>query len=70
MKKHNIKIVQKGSNRDQGVGYLDDGTMVVVAGAGRKLNKKVEITVTRMLQTEAGKMMFAKLSDKNNSYKK
>ena len=60
-----IKIVQKGSNRDQGVGYLEDGTMVVVAGAGRMLGKKVKVSVTRMLQTEAGKMIFSSLSSKN-----
>lgn len=58
--KHTIKIVQKGSNKDQGVGYLEDGTMVVVNDAGRMINKTVEVSVTRMLQTEAGKMMFAK----------
>ncbi len=59
--KHLVKIVQKGSNKDQGVGYLDDGTMVVVSGAGKMIGKKAEVNVTRMLQTEAGKMMFAKL---------
>lgn len=59
--KHSIKIVQKGSSRDQGVGYLEDGTMVVVAGAGHMIGKSVDVAVTRMLQTEAGKMMFAKL---------
>lgn len=59
--KHTIKIVQKGSNRDQGVGYLEDGTMVVVSGAGKMINKIVDVSVTRMLQTEAGKMMFAKI---------
>ncbi len=57
--RHIIKILQKGSNRDQGVGYLDDGTMVVVGGAGNSIGKKIEVNVTRMLQTEAGKMIFA-----------
>lgn len=65
--KHTIKIVQKGSNKDQGVGYLDDGTMVVVSGAGRMIGKKADINVTRMLQTEAGKMMFAKLVQTSNT---
>jgi len=64
--KHVVKIVQKGSNKDQGVGYLEDGTMVVVAGAGNAIGKKLEITVTRMLQTEAGKMMFAKKASTHN----
>ena len=58
--KHSVKIVQKGSSKDQGVGYLEDGTMVVVSGAGNMIGKQVDVSVTRMLQTEAGKMMFAK----------
>ncbi len=57
---HTVKIVQKGSNKDQGVGYLEDGTMVVVSGAGNMIGKSVDVAVTRMLQTEAGKMMFAR----------
>ncbi len=57
--KQRVKIVQKGSSKDQGVGYLDDGTMVVVSGAGRLIGKTIDVSVTRMLQTEAGKMMFA-----------
>lgn len=61
--KHAVKIVQKGSNKNQGVGYLEDGTMVVVNDAGRMINKTVDVTVTRMLQTEAGKMMFARRID-------
>lgn len=61
--KHAVKIVQKGSSKDQGVGYLDDGTMVVVAGAGHMIGSHADVSVTRMLQTEAGKMMFAKMSD-------
>lgn len=62
--KHIIKIVQKGSSKDQGVGYLEDGTMVVVAGAGNAIGKKMEVSVTRMLQTEAGKMIFARKTTK------
>lgn len=59
-----IKIVQKGSGRDQGVGYLDDGTMVVVEGGARRIGKKVDIEVTRMHQTVAGKMIFADIKQK------
>ncbi len=55
-----VKIVQPGSNRDQGVGYLDDGTMVVVDGALKDIGTAVEATVTRTHQTVAGKMIFAK----------
>lgn len=67
---HTIKIIQKGSNRDQGVGYLDDGTMVVVSGAGRYIGKNADIIVTRMLQTDAGKMMFAKMVSSGNTNKR
>lgn len=54
-----IKIVQKGSNHDQGVGYLDDGTMIVVDGAAKHVGNVVEVTTDRMHQTVAGKMVFA-----------
>jgi len=58
-----IKIIQKGSNRDQGVGYLDDGTMIVVDNAARHINKVMPVTVTRMHQTVAGKMVFGQISE-------
>lgn len=57
-----IKIVQKGAERDQGVGYLEDGTMVVVDHAIKRLHQQVEVTITRTLQTAAGKMCFADLA--------
>lgn len=56
-----VKIIQKGESAGQGVGYLDDGTMVVVDGAGRFKNKLVHAKVERMIQTKAGKMIFAVL---------
>lgn len=56
-----VKILQKGSNQGQGVGYLDDGTMVVVDNASKRIGKVVEVRVTRVLQTAAGKMIFANL---------
>lgn len=59
-----VKILQKGSNPKQGVGYLDDGTMVVVDDGMRHINKYVEVEVTRIHQTMAGKMIFANLMDK------
>jgi uncharacterized protein YacL len=58
-----IKIIQKGSNRDQGVGYLEDGTMIVVDGAARYINKTMPVTVTRMHQTVAGKMVFGQIRE-------
>jgi rRNA-processing protein FCF1 len=60
-----IKIVQKGSNPNQGVGYLDDGTMIVVEGAARYAGKIVDVTVTRMHQTVAGKMVFGQIANQN-----
>lgn len=57
--KKKVKIVQKGSGRGQGVGYLDDGTMVVVENASRLVGKTVEVEASRYHQTESGKMIFA-----------
>jgi len=59
-----IKIVQKGQDKSQGIGYLDDGTMVVVAKAGNMMNRKVKVEFDKHLQTSAGKMMFAKILNK------
>lgn len=57
-----IKIVSAGSNKNQGVGYLPDGTMAVVDNASKKIGELVEIEFIRFLQTSAGKMMFGKLT--------
>lgn len=54
-----VKIVQKGSNNDQGVGYLEDGTMIVVDGGAKFVGATTKVTVDRMHQTVAGKMVFA-----------
>jgi uncharacterized protein YacL len=54
-----IKIMQDGKELGQGVGYLDDGTMIVVEGGRQFMNTQVEVTVTRVLQTVAGRMIFA-----------
>jgi uncharacterized protein YacL len=58
-----IKILQKGSNPNQGVGYLEDGTMIVVDGAARYVNRTVAVTVSRMHQTVAGKMVFGQIKN-------
>jgi uncharacterized protein YacL len=58
-----VKLVHVGKDKTQGVGYLEDGTMIVVEGAGRLLGKEVEIKITRTLQTAAGKMYFAKVDN-------
>lgn len=54
-----VKVMQPGSNRDQGVGYMEDGTMVVVDGARKDIGKTVKVRITRTHQTIAGKMLFA-----------
>ena len=54
-----VRIIQEGKEAGQGVGYLDDGTMIVVEGGLRYLDHDVPITVTRVLQTVAGRMIFA-----------
>jgi uncharacterized protein YacL len=60
-----IKIIQKGSGRGQGVGYLDDGTMVVVENAIKLKDKTISVEIERYHQTESGKMIFAKLAKKS-----
>jgi uncharacterized protein YacL len=53
-----IKILRPGEEPNQGVGYLQDGTMVVVEGGQHRIGQKVTINVTSVLQTSAGKMIF------------
>lgn len=55
-----IKVIQEGKELGQGVGYLDDGTMVVVEDGRRYLNQTVHTVVTKVLQTAAGRMIFAR----------
>jgi uncharacterized protein YacL len=54
-----IKIMQDGKELGQGVGYLDDGTMIVVENGRQYMSTTIEVTVTRVLQTVAGRMIFA-----------
>lgn len=58
----NIFILKKGKGKDQGVGYLEDGTMVVVDGAVSYIGKEVEVTVKSVLQKPSGRMIFARVS--------
>jgi len=55
-----VFILKEGKEQNQGVGYLDDGTMVVVDNAKRHIGRNIDITVTSVLQTTAGKMFFGK----------
>ena len=60
-----VEIVKQGKSPGQGVGYLDDGTMVVVDGAERMIGEELECVVTSVLQTVAGKMIFAEFTHGN-----
>ncbi|MFO7537640.1 MAG: TRAM domain-containing protein, partial [Chloroflexota bacterium] len=55
-----VKVIQEGREVDQGVGYLEDGTMVVIEEGEDLINKNITVTVTKVLQTTAGRMIFAK----------
>ena len=55
-----IEIIQEGKELGQGVGYLDDGTMIVVEDGRRYIGNTINVTVTKVLQTAAGRMIFAK----------
>ena len=61
-----VLILREGKEANQGVAYLDDGTMVVVDGARKLINKSVEVVVTSVHQTTAGKMIFGRLEERNN----
>ncbi len=54
-----VKVIQEGKEAGQGVGFLDDGTMIVVEGGARLIDRDVDVSVTRVLQTVAGRMIFA-----------
>jgi len=55
-----VKIIKAGEEAEQGIGYLDDGTMVVVEGARNRIGRELVISVTSSLQTSAGKMIFGR----------
>jgi uncharacterized protein YacL len=54
-----VRVIQDGKEAGQGVGFLDDGTMIVVEGGARHIDRDLDVTVTRVLQTVAGRMIFA-----------
>ena len=66
-----VKIIKPGEEAEQGVGYLPDGTMVVVEGGRNKIGKELVVNITSSLQTSAGKMIFGKfegyVQDRNNN---
>ena len=55
-----VNVIQEGKEVNQGVGYMEDGTMVVVENGNKYLNQMIHVTVTKVLQTAAGRMIFAR----------
>lgn len=64
-----VKVIQEGKETGQGIGYLDDGTMVVIEDGKSFIGKDTEVTVTKVLQTAAGRMIFSKPQDSGNNKK-
>ena len=62
-----VFIHKEGKEYNQGVAYLDDGTMVVVDNARRMISKTIEIAVTSVLQTTAGKMIFGRFDERTHA---
>jgi uncharacterized protein YacL len=65
-----LNVFQEGKEHGQGVGYMDDGTMVVVENGHDYIGEYKEVVVTKVLQTAAGRMIFARVEDENNRRKK
>ncbi len=61
----NVKVLKEGKEMGQGVAYLDDGTMIVVDNGKRQIGKNVDVVVTSVLQTPAGRMIFARLKEES-----
>ncbi len=58
-----IKLIQKGKGEEQGVGYLEDGTMIVVEQGESAIGQTVDVEIIRVIQTDAGKIFFGKLTE-------
>jgi uncharacterized protein YacL len=65
--KIDVKIMKEGKEKEQGIAYLNDGTMIVVDGARRMMNKRCDVIVTNVLQTDAGRMIFARFEGDGRS---
>ena len=60
-----VFILKEGKEKDQGVAYLDDGTMVVVDNSRKMIGQNIDITVTSVLQTTVGKMIFGRYNEES-----
>lgn len=58
-----VSLIKEGKDPNQAIGYLDDGTMIVVENGRKRLNDSVDVIVTSVLQTSAGRMIFARIKD-------
>jgi len=65
-----VQILKEGKEQGQGVAYLDDGTMVVVEEGKKIIGKELDVVVTSVLQTTAGRMIFAQSRDEESGFKK
>ena len=61
-----LSLVKEGKDKNQAVAYLDDGTMIVVEGGRKFIGNTIKTTVTSVLQTSAGRMIFAKPTETGN----
>lgn len=61
-----VDIIKKGKDKEQGIGYLDDGTMIVVEDGSNRIAERVTVTVTSVIQTSAGKMIFGRINLNKN----
>ncbi len=64
-----VQILKEGKSQGQGVGYLDDGTMVVIENARRLIGREVEVSVTSVLQTAAGRLIFSEIKNGSQTRK-
>ncbi len=64
----NVSVIQEGREAGQGVGYMDDGTMVVVENGREYLGRSINVVVTKVLQTAAGRMIFARPEEANGNH--
>ena len=62
-----VRVIQEGKEQSQGVGYMDDGTMVVIESGREYLNQEILVVVTKVLQTAAGRMIFARPDDRSGT---
>jgi uncharacterized protein YacL len=61
----NIRVVKEGKEENQGVGYLEDGTMVVVDDAKKYVGREIEVSITSVLQTPTGRMIFSRVKEES-----